>query len=210
VEGVSFNQLGSKERPATATDVAAISLADRGRNARILAPAETTIRDNRWPANREPAVADRSSVTNRARKPWTSGRRFGVRPMMPPLVIRDLPTTVRTKSRFTGFRWQPGPRPTVLLTIPGARLQRLMKSTRPASGVQEASLRLRLQTADFEGEGDRALGGSARRVLSNSPDGHAVRSGMGPSHGRETESVARGCNDCCDCACPSLDCCDQE
>ena len=42
-----------------------------------------------------------SSVTGKARSPAAIGKLFEVRQMIVLLAIRDLPTTVRTKSRFT-------------------------------------------------------------------------------------------------------------
>jgi hypothetical protein len=42
-----------------------------------------------------------SSVTGNARSPAVIGKLFDVRQMIAPLAIRDLPTALRTKSRFT-------------------------------------------------------------------------------------------------------------
>src|ERR1039457_91896 len=42
-----------------------------------------------------------SSATGSARNPFASGKLFGVRQTIAPPATRDLPTTLRTKSRFT-------------------------------------------------------------------------------------------------------------
>ena len=44
-----------------------------------------------------------SSVTGSARKPFGKGTLFGVRETTPPDVTRDLPITLRTKSRFANL-----------------------------------------------------------------------------------------------------------